>query len=95
MSAKGSSSAFPTNALHSALIGIVLSLAVFRFFIQGKSRSIRRPGLLAVPGSAGRSIAVKHCREVLSYLWVCKSGKGRRGVRVFCAEASSRLLSAR
>ncbi|ORY57401.1 10 TM acyl transferase domain found in Cas1p-domain-containing protein [Leucosporidium creatinivorum] len=34
MSAKSSSSAFPTNALHSALIGIVLSLAVFRFFIQ-------------------------------------------------------------
>lgn len=52
MSAKSSSSAFPTNALHSALIGIVLSLAVFRFFIQGEFRYIPLPTLLAAPDSA-------------------------------------------
>lgn len=38
MSAKASTSKFPTNAFHAGLIGLVLSLAVFRFFIQGELR---------------------------------------------------------
>jgi hypothetical protein len=37
MSSKsGATNKFPTNTLHLGLLGIALSLAVFRFFIQGE-----------------------------------------------------------